>query len=98
MMTAYNAMLSVDRRGSRLLVTDAFGHDLVKARLPLYSEHPRALLTLLEGLALYAGAAYLSLTMARIWSPARRRRAFPWCLDRPQFMQATWSFTGSCLT
>lgn len=54
-MPPFNAMLSVDKRGARLLVTDAFGHDIVKARLPLPSDHPRALLTLLEGLALYAG-------------------------------------------
>jgi hypothetical protein len=73
-MTAYNAMLSVDRRGTRLLVTDAFGHDLVKARLPLYSEHPRALLTLLEGLALYAGAGLCVAT-----SVAAEVEGGPWC-------------------
>jgi len=73
-MTAYNAMLSVDRRGSRLLVTNAYGHDLLKARLPLYSEHPRALLTLLEGVALYAGAALCVAT-----SVAADVKAGPWC-------------------
>ena len=56
-MTAYNATLSVDRRGSRRLVTDAFGHDLVEARLSLPSGYPRAFLTLLEGLAPYFGTA-----------------------------------------
>jgi hypothetical protein len=73
-MTAYSAMLSVDKRGSRVLVTDTYGHDLLKARLPLYSEHPRALLTLLEGVALYAGAALCVAT-----SVAADVKAGPWC-------------------
>lgn len=54
-MQRLNAILRVDSSGTRVLVTDGYGHDLVKARLPLHSEHPRALLTLLEGLALYCG-------------------------------------------
>jgi hypothetical protein len=39
----------------RLLVTDPQGTDQIKARLPLRPKHPRALLTLLEGVALYSG-------------------------------------------
>ena len=39
----------------RLLVTDPQGKDQIKARLPLRPKHPRALLTLLEGVALYSG-------------------------------------------
>jgi hypothetical protein len=39
----------------RLLVTDPQGNDQIKARLPLRPKHPRALLTLLEGVALYGG-------------------------------------------
>ena len=39
----------------RLLVTDPQGQDQIKARLPLRPKHPRALLTLLEGVALYSG-------------------------------------------
>lgn len=40
----------------KVLVTDAwFGHDLLKARLPARPSHPRALLTLCEGLALWHG-------------------------------------------
>jgi hypothetical protein len=39
----------------RLLVTDPQGKDQIKARLPLRPNHPRALLTLLEGVALYSG-------------------------------------------
>lgn len=38
-----------------LLVTDPRGNDQIKARLPLRPRHPRALLTLLEGVALYSG-------------------------------------------
>lgn len=40
----------------RLLVTDRASCDLLKARLPQHIHHPRALLTLLEGVALWQGA------------------------------------------
>jgi hypothetical protein len=39
----------------KLLVTDPDGNDQIKARLPLRPKHPRALLTLLEGVALFSG-------------------------------------------
>lgn len=39
----------------KLLVTSSDGNDLLKARLPLRPPHPRALLTLLEGVALFSG-------------------------------------------
>jgi hypothetical protein len=39
----------------RLLVTSPEGDDLIKARLPLRPPHPRALLTMLEGIALFSG-------------------------------------------
>ena len=39
----------------RLLVTSPEGDDLIKARLPLQPPHPRALLTMLEGVALFSG-------------------------------------------
>lgn len=39
----------------KLLVTSAEGDDLIKARLPLRPPHPRALLTMLEGIALWSG-------------------------------------------
>jgi hypothetical protein len=64
-MPPLNAVLRVDSSGTRVLVTDAYGHDLVKARLPVHSEHPRALLTLLEGLALYCGhRLYVAVSVA----------------------------------
>jgi hypothetical protein len=39
----------------KVLVLDQEQGDLLKARLPLEAQHPRALLTLLEGLALWRG-------------------------------------------
>jgi hypothetical protein len=39
----------------KLLVTSPEGDDLLKARLPRQTRHPRALLTLLEGVALWSG-------------------------------------------
>lgn len=39
----------------KVLVTDEDGSDLMRARLPRRCDHPRALLTLLEGLALWSG-------------------------------------------
>jgi hypothetical protein len=39
----------------KLLITDEEGNDLLRARLPRRCYHPRALLTLLEGLALWGG-------------------------------------------
>ncbi len=39
----------------KLLVTSPQGDDLIKARLPVRPPHPRALLTLLEGVALFSG-------------------------------------------
>lgn len=39
----------------KLLVTSQEGDHLIKARLPIRPAHPRALLTMLEGIALYSG-------------------------------------------
>ena len=39
----------------KLLVTSPEGDDLIKARIPLRPPHPRALLTMLEGIALFSG-------------------------------------------
>ncbi len=55
-MTRWDATLKIDHRGVRLLIADELGHDVLKARLPLRCDHPRALLTLLEGVALYSGS------------------------------------------
>ena len=55
-MHEWNSTLRATQKGLLLLVTSKAG-DLVKARLPLSPSHPRALLTLLEGLALWRGQA-----------------------------------------
>jgi hypothetical protein len=48
----------------KLLVTSPEGDDLIKARLPLRPPHPRALLTMLEGVALFAGEPLYVVTSA----------------------------------
>lgn len=54
MMRDFKTVLRVARGQVLLLVTSETG-DVLKARLPLPPRHPRALLTLLEGLALWSG-------------------------------------------
>lgn len=54
-MRHWTSQILPDRAQVRLLVTDEQRHDVLKARLPPHPSHPRALLTLLEGLALYSG-------------------------------------------
>ena len=53
-MAKWKAGLEVLPDAVRLLMTSAEGDDLVKAQ-PDYPDHPRALLTVLEGLALWCG-------------------------------------------
>lgn len=54
-MTAWETLLEPLPQGARLLVTGPDGDDLLKAHLPNSPDHPRALLTVLEGLALWCG-------------------------------------------
>jgi hypothetical protein len=54
MHRAWNGRLCVTRSQARLVVSDDDG-TLLKARLDLQPRHPRALLTLLEGLSLWSG-------------------------------------------
>ena len=51
----WTGKLSVTRHELRLLVESEEQGDLLKARLPARPRHPRALLTMLEGLALWSG-------------------------------------------
>jgi len=53
-MALWSTTLRIDKE-LKLLVTSPEGDDLIKARLPLRPPHPRALLTMLEGIALYSG-------------------------------------------
>lgn len=54
MLRPWQCTLHVTTSEARLLVTES-SRDLVKARLDLPPRHPRALLTLLEGLSLWNG-------------------------------------------
>jgi len=54
-MSQFRATIGLGRE-VKLLVTDEMGDEVVRARLPFLPDHPRALLTLLEGLALWCGS------------------------------------------
>jgi hypothetical protein len=54
MLRPWQSTLHVTTSDARLLVTES-SRDLLKARLDLSPRHPRALLTLLEGLSLWSG-------------------------------------------
>lgn len=54
-MAMWPTTLRIKGREIKLLVTNAQGDDLIKARLPILPRHPRALVTLLEGIALWSG-------------------------------------------
>lgn len=53
-MALWPTTLRIDKE-LKLLVTSPEGEDLIKARLPLRPPHPRAMLTMLEGVALWSG-------------------------------------------
>jgi hypothetical protein len=55
MIRVWTSSLRVTTREVSLLVQDDDVGDVIKARLPLAPRHPRALLTLLEGVALWRG-------------------------------------------
>lgn len=52
-MNTWKTTVQPTRRAVRLLMTDPDRNEVLKAVLPPYPQHPRALLTLLEGLALW---------------------------------------------
>jgi hypothetical protein len=54
-MDTWKTTVQPTRRAVRLLMTDPERNEVLKAALPPYPQHPRALLTLLEALALWAG-------------------------------------------
>ena len=55
MMRAWRCTLRVTQHEAKLLLTDSEQGDLLKARLDPRPSHPRALLTMLEGLSLWNG-------------------------------------------
>jgi hypothetical protein len=54
-MAQWPTTMRITGREAKLLVTNESGDDVLKARLPLCPRHPRALLTMLEGVALFSG-------------------------------------------
>jgi len=62
-MTTRSATLHTGK-DLKLLVTSPQGDDLIKARLPTRSAHPRALLAMLEGIALYSGEPLVAVIFA----------------------------------
>jgi len=62
-------------RSVRLLVTDPEGNEVLKAVLPAFPHHPRALLTLLEALALWVGTPLVAAISAALPVDCRRAEA-----------------------
>lgn len=54
-MDAWKITVRVTAQAVKLLVTHPLGDEVLKARFPPLCNHPRALLTLLEGVALWSG-------------------------------------------
>lgn len=54
-MDTWTTLVEPTPRSVRLLVTDPEGNEVLKAVLPAFPQHPRALLTFLEALALWLG-------------------------------------------
>jgi len=52
---SWTSVLKISHQRVRLLLRDVEAGDLLKAQLPMSPRHPRALLTLLEGLSLWRG-------------------------------------------
>jgi hypothetical protein len=65
-MTLWPTTLRIADEELKLLVTSPQGDDLIKARLPRQPRHPRALLTLLEGVALWSGEPIYAVISAGI--------------------------------
>ena len=55
MFRPWTSVLKLSSHDVRLLVTEPATGDLLKARLPIQPRHPRAMLTVLEGIALWQG-------------------------------------------
>ncbi len=55
-MATWNPLMEVLPKSIRVLMVSEEGDELLKAELPGHSRHPRALLAIFEGLALYSGS------------------------------------------
>ncbi|MFZ5478061.1 MAG: hypothetical protein ACOZNI_14900 [Myxococcota bacterium] len=71
-MYAWKTTVEPTDRTVRLLLTDPDRNEVLKAAMPPFPQHPRALITLLEGIALWAGQP---LTAAVCAAPPVDRRS-----------------------
>lgn len=69
-MNPWRGVLRVSRHEVKLLILNEAGQDTLKARFAPNPQHPRAMLTLLEGLALYSGHRLTVALSAGVNSPA----------------------------
>lgn len=69
-MKRLTAQLRTTRTEVRILIVSPDSGDVLKARLPLRPAHPRALLTLLEGIALWSGCTLTAVIAAEPDSPS----------------------------
>ena len=63
-MTQWPTTIRLGAEELKLLVTSPRGDDRIKARLPLRPPHPRALLSLLEAVALFSGEPLVAVISA----------------------------------
>lgn len=69
-MDTWKTSLQLTPGAAKLLLLDREGDERLKALLPLPAQHPRALSTLLEGLALWSGAPLrVALVAGARWGP-----------------------------
>lgn len=73
-MEPWKTTLELSARRTKLLATDPDRNEVLKASLPPFPQHPRALLTLLEGLALWSGQTLTAALSAE-------RRVDPRCAE-----------------
>ncbi len=64
MMSSWKCVIRLGPQYLRMLVSEPPGTDVLKARLTCSPRHPRALLTLLEGLALWNGRPLITAVSA----------------------------------
>jgi hypothetical protein len=86
-MAQWPTTIRIGAEDLKLLVTSPRGDDQIKARLPLRPPHPRALLTLLKGVALFSGEPlYVVRAIARRLGMARKtvRRILGRSLPQPK--------------
>lgn len=55
-MDRWRTAIRLTSREVKMVVTEESGDELMRARFPVHVEHPRALLTFLEGIALWSGS------------------------------------------